>query len=197
MIKKNEWFLLIFNLLYIIPFTIYYISIRNFEFLWYIAILVFFFGLIVGLQRKIQFSNVVLILLSIWGLLHMAGGGVRVNGQALYALQLIPIWVTDNFYILKYDQVVHAFIYFVMVFVLYHLVKNRFDKKTKKGLIYLFVGLASIGVGALNEVAEFMAVLFFEQTGVGGYYNTAWDIVFNTFGALIGLVVLHFKLRRK
>jgi uncharacterized membrane protein YjdF len=191
--KKGLWWLLIFNLLYIIGFTIYYVSIKNFEFLLYILIMVVLFLVIVFTYSKTKFNYLVLWLLSLWGLLHMIGGGTIVRGKVVYALELIPIWVTENFYILKYDQFVHAYLYFVVVFVIWHLVKGSLGKKPNYYIIYPVIALASIGIGAFNEIAEFSAVLFFAETGVGGYYNTAWDIVFNALGAILGTIVLHFK----
>ena len=191
--KKGEWLLILFNLAYIAVFTIYYLSIRNFEFLWYIAIMIFFFVILFTFQRRINFSYLVLWLLSAWGLMHVIGGGVIVNGEVVYKLQLIPLWVTENFFILKYDQFVHFYLYFVMVFVIWHLLKGNLNSETNNWIIYPFIALISIGIGALNEIAEFVAVLVFEQTGVGGYYNTAWDIVFNAIGSVLGVIGLHFR----
>ena len=37
---------------------------------------------------------------------------------------------------------------------------------------------------------EFTAVLMVPDTNVGGYYNTALDLVFNFAGALIALLIL-------
>jgi len=193
MIKKHEWLLLIFNLLYIIPFTIYYIFIKNYEFLIYIAVLVILFFLIIGFQRKIKFDNFILWGVSIWGLLHMAGGGVKIGEGVLYGLHLIPIWMTENFFILRYDQFVHFYLYVFMSLIIFHLLKPSFSKKANNFLVYLFVLTASVGVGAFNEIIEFSTVLFFENTGVGGYYNTAWDLVFNTLGALLGVLIAHFR----
>ena len=123
----------------------------------------------------------------------MMGGGVRVGGKVLYAFELFPLWVTEHFYVLKYDQVVHAYLYFVVVFVIWSLLRPHFTKNFPSWAISLSLVLMSVGVGALNEIAEFIAVLALPETGVGGYYNTAWDIVFNTLGAVIGAVVLHFS----
>lgn len=192
MIKRGEWLLILFNLAYIIGFTIYYVGIRNFEFLWYIFIMVLFFAIVFVFQRKINFSYMVLWLLSIWGLLHMIGGGVIARGEVMYRFEIIPLWVTENFYILKYDQFVHAYLYFVMVFVIWHLLKGNLNKNLNNWIVYPALALISIGIGALNEVAEFTAVLAFAETGVGGYYNTAWDIVFNSLGAILGVIFLHF-----
>src|SRR3989344_5501903 len=107
----------------------------------------------------------------------------------MYKFQMIPIWVTEDFYILKYDQFVHGYLYFVMVFVIWHLLKSNLDDNVNNWILYPVIVLASIGLGALNEIAEFTAVLAFAETGVGGYYNTAWDIVFNSVGAALGTIV--------
>ena len=196
MIKKGEWFLILFNLLYIIPFTIYYININNFEFLGYIAILVAIFLFIAGTLRKTRFDYFILWGLSIWGLLHMAGGGVRFNGNVLYALELIPIWVTENFFILKYDQFVHFYLYVIVAIAVFYLLRRQLKNGANYKFIYLVSALSSVGIGGLNEIAEFIMVLTLANTGVGGYYNTAWDLVFNTGGAILGVVIAHFKYRR-
>jgi VanZ family protein len=193
---KGEWLLVLFNLLYIIGFTAYYVSIRNYEFLGYIGVMVLLFVVIFAAQRKIKFSYSVLWLLTGWGILHMVGGGVIINGGVAYKLELIPLWVTENFYVLKYDQFVHAYLYFVMIFVIWHLLKDNLGKSPNYYIIYPSIALISIGIGGLNEIVEFVAVLFLEQTGVGGYYNTAWDIVFNTLGAVLGMAVLWFRNRK-
>ncbi len=46
-----------------------------------------------------------------------------------------------------------------------------------------------MGLGVLNELIEFSAVLVFPDTNVGGYFNTALDLVFNTLGALAAAVL--------
>jgi len=190
MIKKGEWLLIIFNLVYIIGFLGYYLNIGNYEFIWYILIMLVLFGLVGFTLRKTNFNYFILWALSIWGLLHVLGGGLIVKGEVLYALELIPIWVTEDFYVLKYDQFVHCYLYFVMIFVIWSLLKKELVKNKNMYLIYPALVLISIGIGALNEIAEFIPVLLFEETGVGGYYNTAWDLVFNFIGAVLGVVVL-------
>jgi uncharacterized membrane protein YjdF len=194
-IKVGEWLLILFNAVYLLGFTVFYISIKNYEFLVYIAVVVVLFLLVLGLQRKVKFSGFVLWALSIWGLLHMMGGGVKLDGVVLYGLELLPLIRTENYFILRFDQFVHAYLYFVMTFVVYHLAKPHLSKKMPNALLYLILLTVSMGIGAGNEIVEFSTVLFFENTGVGGYYNTAWDLVFNTLGALIAIFVIHFRRR--
>lgn len=44
--------------------------------------------------------------------------------------------------------------------------------------------MAGLGVGALNEIIEFFATVVVPETGVGGYENTALDLVADLIGAL-------------
>ena len=53
--------------------------------------------------------------------------------------------------------------------------------------------LAGLGVGALNEIVEFIATLVLPDTNVGGYVNTGWDLIFDLLG---GIVAMAWLLRR-
>src|SRR3989344_8190539 len=124
-LRKGEWFLMIFNLAYIIGFGAYYISIKNYEFLWYVGVLVFFFLLIGLTLHRSKFDYLVLWGLSLWGLMHMAGGGVLVDGEVLYRLKLIPIIENTNYLILKYDQFVHFYLYVIVSMAAFHLLEKQ------------------------------------------------------------------------
>ncbi|MDP6527374.1 MAG: DUF2238 domain-containing protein [Candidatus Pacebacteria bacterium] len=192
--KKGEWFLALFNLLYILGFGGYYISIKNFEFLWYVAVLVFFFLLVVLTLKKSKFDYTILWGLSLWGFLHMAGGGVPVGDGVLYGYQLLSL--VDNggdFFILKFDQLVHAFGFGVATLFIYHLLKPYLNEKTNWGAVYAILIAAGSGLGALNEIVEFVAVVSFPETGVGGYANTALDLVFNIIGATLAVIFIHVR----
>lgn len=187
--------LIAFNLIYVAIFTIYYLSIKNYEFLWYVAVLLFFVCLIAFTLKKSKFDYLILWGLSIWGFLHMAGGGIHVGDGVLYALQLIPIWVTDNFFILKFDQLVHFYGFAVATLVAHHLLKPYWNERVNYKVVYPLLVAIGMGLGALNEIVEFMAVVAFSNTGVGGYYNTALDLVFNALGAIAAVIFIHFKRR--
>ncbi|HSH60778.1 MAG TPA: hypothetical protein VK988_14310 [Acidimicrobiales bacterium] len=47
-----------------------------------------------------------------------------------------------------------------------------------------------MGVGAINEVVEFLSTLVLTQTHVGGFENTGWDLVFDLLGATVAAVWL-------
>ena len=65
-----------------------------------------------------------------------------------------------------------------------------YTKKMNKGLM-LIVVLAAIGVGALNEVFEFMMVVILPNIGVGDYTNNAIDLVANSLCAILGVRLSH------
>ena len=108
-------------------------------------------------------------------------------------VQLIPIINHGELIILKFDQFVHFFGFGVSTLIAWHLIKPYLNEKTNYKIVYPLVALVGIGLGALNEVIEFTAVVLVPETGVGGYYNTALDLVFNMFGAVAAIFVVHFR----
>lgn len=200
MILKKYWFLILFNLVYVTAFAIYYLTVKNYEFLWYVAILLFFLILILTTLKRTRFDGVILWGLSLWGLMHMAGGGVRVGERVLYALPIIHLFGTGESLVLKFDQFVHFFGFGVATIVFYHLLRpylNQGGTAINWVVLYPLIVLGGMGLGALNEIIEFIAVVAFGQTGVGGYWNTALDLVFNMLGAIGAVVFIHFYYRRR
>ena len=198
MILKKYWFLILVNIIYVAVFAIYYLSIKNYEFLWYVGILVFFLILILSTLRRTNFDRVILWGLSLWGLMHMAGGGVRVGEKVLYAWPVLQLFGEGESLILKFDQVVHFFGFGVATLVFYHLLRGYLDRSggvINWTVLYPLIVLGGMGIGALNEIIEFIAVVIFGQTGVGGYWNTALDLVFNMLGAIAAAVFIHFYYR--
>lgn len=191
----QKWLLILFNLAYVLGFGAKYLLSGNYEFIWYVAVLVFFFILVLATWRRAKFDGVILWGLSIWGLLHMAGGGVRVGDGVLYSLHLIPIIGSGDAYILKFDQVVHFFGFAVATLVVYHLLKPYLSERTNWRVVYPIIVAGGMGLGVLNEIVEFIAVVIFPNTGVGGYYNTAIDLIFNTLGAMAAAVFIHCYYR--
>ncbi|MDD5192925.1 MAG: hypothetical protein PHH54_03000 [Candidatus Nanoarchaeia archaeon] len=184
-IKTFEWIILLFNIIYLVIFTFIFAERANYEFLLYTVVVAFFVVFIAILHLKYNFSYFVLSGLSMWGLLHMLGGGIIANKMVLYAYQLLPF--------LRYDMFVHLFGFFFATLFSYYVLKPYLKKTSFAVLIFLaFIGM---GLGALNEIVEFIAVLVMPQTGVGGYENTMLDIVFNTIGSI--LAVIWIKLKEK
>jgi len=195
-LKRGEKWLVLINAIGVVVASIYYISIKNFEFMWYIAVMVFFFILILTTLNRSKFDYPILIGLSIWGFMHMTGGGVIIDGAVLYKLQIIPIVGSGELLILKFDQVVHAFGFGVATLVVFHLIRPYLGDRINWKVMYPIIVLGGMGVGALNELIEYFAVVAFPETGVGGYHNTMLDSVFNTIGAIIAVILIHVRRRR-
>lgn len=175
---------------YMAGFTIWFLAIGNYEFIVYILTMLGLIALVALTLRKAAYPPAMLAALSLWGLMHMAGGGLPVNGSVLYNLPLIPIIETPDYMILKYDQVVHAYGFGVTAWVLHHLLTRHFPATRGTATAMAFPLFASAGLGALNEMIEFSAVLLVPDTNVGGYYNTALDLVFNFAGAALALILI-------
>lgn len=184
-----------FTLLYVAAFTAWFLWTGNYEFIVYVATMVLFIAL-VGLSLRVaEYPVAMLWALSTWGLLHMAGGGVPVDGSVLYNLVLLPVATVGDSVILKYDQAVHAFGFGVSAWLLHHLLVRHYPVTRKTATALVFPALASMGLGATNEIIEFSAVLAVPDTNVGGYVNTALDLCFNAVGALIAVAIIWARER--
>lgn len=192
---KEHGFLALFTLSYIVGFGGYYMSAGNLEFMWYVFVLVFFAALIGATLSKTHFPAWILWLLSWWGFLHMAGGGVRVGDGVLYAYRIVHLFGEGESFVLKFDQVVHFYGFFVATLVVWHLLRPHVTNLYSVSVL-LTVLFAGVGLGALNEIVEFLAVVAIPETGVGGYYNTALDLVFNMLGAVSAVLLLRYKGRQ-
>lgn len=188
-IPKQDRPILIFNIIYIVIFGIIALLRHNYEFLFYVSIVVFLLLLLLAKYQKIGLSRGTIMALSLWGLLHMMGGNIRVGDGVLYGVQLIP-------HILRYDQLVHAFGFGTCTVIGFELLRPFLKPAVNRATLSVLLVMIGIGFGALNEVIEFMAVLALPETGVGGYENTAWDLTFNLIGSLIALVIIRTRLMK-
>lgn len=166
---------------------------HNWEFLFYAATLIVLLGLLVGLDRKFDFSQAALWLFNAWMLLHLLGGMAAVDGVRLYDYVLVS-WIGEPYEILRYDQFVHVFCY-VAIAMLVHEVVSCVVLPERAFAVAAITVLAANGIGGLNEMIEFAAVLIVGSTGVGGYTNTALDLAANLLGALLGASLAHLRSR--
>lgn len=187
-----------FTALYMIAAVAGSMAQGNKEFVFYIVVMLVLIGAITLLHRAVALTTALLWALSIWGLLHMAGGlvplpkGWPFNGEhaVLYSWWIIPQK-------LKYDQIVHAYGFGVTTWVCWHCMKSSFQRKLGIQLkptigMMVICAAAGVGFGALNEVVEFIAVLTIPNTNVGGYENTGWDLVANLTGASLAAMIIRF-----
>ena len=196
----------------VIAFTVAYIAValamafvrRSPEFIYYISIMVVLCLAIFAVHRHTRLSDGVLWAFSIWGLSHMAGGLMPVpeswptceGPKVLYNL-----WLVEPYF--KYDQLVHAYGFGVTTWACWQGICAAFRNRGHPepapsfGLLTICVA-AGMGFGALNEIVEFVATLMLEETNVGGYVNTGWDLVANLAGGLVAAFAIRaFSVRER
>jgi len=199
----------------------------NVEFLIYAAAMLGFIALVLGLDVRVGFSRATLWLLTVWGGLHMAGGTVQIpaslaldwaaeNGETgrtvLYNLRPVG-WVP------KYDQWTHAFGFFSATVASWEALVAAIRREPAEPRpklprllpagdggafphpapvsILAAAALIGGGLGAANELVEFVVTLVVEDHNVGGYVNTGWDIVSNTVGTVLATAALRMLARRR
>lgn len=191
-LTRGEWAVLIFTGLYIASFLAYFVMSANREFIGYLFTMLVLVVLTAWGHRRVRFPIAMLWALTGWGIAHMAGGGIHIGESVLYNLVLIPFGGSGELRLLKYDQMVHFYGFAVMAWMLWYILQNQFSELRRTRTIYVFATLGSMGLGALNEIIEFSAVMLVANTNVGGYYNTALDLVFNGLGAVAATTVCAF-----
>lgn len=196
-VRPGEWGVLVFTLAYVAGFSAWFLLRGNFEFVIYVATMLGLIALVGYNLRLADMPLAMLWALTFWGLAHMAGGSVPVDGSVLYNWQIIPMTGTGEMRLLKYDQVVHAYGFGVTAWVLWHLLVRHYPTSRHTWTAYVFPALAAMGLGSVNEIIEFTAVLLVPDTNVGGYYNTALDLVFNASGAVIAMGLVGLTERRQ
>lgn len=189
---------LAFSAIYLVLGALYFLQDLNFEFVIYIVVIVAAFVLLFGTLKITKFPTYILWLISIWGLLHIFGGSIPTPDGVLFAYKIYPfVDLGGDFYILKYDQLVHGYLYGVMAIVFWHVLTRTLKAVGPTWILFLLATMASMGVSALNEIMEFLIAISLERNGVGGYENAMLDLIFNLAGALIAIVcvVVYQKLK--
>lgn len=190
LLTRREWPVLIANAVYVPLFLFLALSELNFEFILYVGVILIVAAWVLRAQRFVRFDLTILWGLTIWGFLHMAGGNLRVRGDILYNLSLLPI-VPEPYHILRFDQAVHVFGFGVATLFCHHLLRPLLTEHIqRRGTLFFLVVLMGVGIGAVNEMIEFLAVVTVPETNVGGYENTALDLVFNTIGSVLAVVLV-------
>ncbi len=166
------------------------LSSSNHEFVFYVLVMVVLAGLIYAVDRRVGLHPLTLWGLSLWGLLHMLGGLVVVSEETgvLYGFWIVPGR-------LRFDQAVHAFGFGISTWMCWQGIVHALpERRPTAGNLFL-AALAGMGLGALNEIVEFVATLTIPETNVGGYLNTGWDLVANAAGATLAVLAIAVAYR--
>ena len=107
---------------------------------------------------------------------------------------LIPL--SDKRPVFRYDQLVHIVGFATATLTMFYVLKPllRSDLKSWTALS-IITAAAGLGVGAFNEILEFLVTVLVPETGVGGYLNTSLDLVADLIGSLIALVIIRITNR--
>ncbi|MFZ5955411.1 MAG: DUF2238 domain-containing protein [Nanoarchaeota archaeon] len=192
LLKKGQLLILIVNLVMLIIFGALFIKKQNYEFLMYIGVIIFFLIVILATNNKVNYPNPVLWGLTFWAILHMAGGGLYIDGKKLYELMLVEI-VHEPYFIFRYDQLVHIIGFGVATLIMYYILKPHLKKSDEWSAISIVVIMAGLGVGAINEIIEFIATIIIPETGVGGFTNSMLDLVSDLIGAILAMIFVYIK----
>lgn len=186
------------TVLYLVVSAVVAWLLGNGEFVFYITVMAVLIATLVVVHRRVGLSIGVLAGLSLWGLLHMAGGLVPVPEAWHLGLDqgvLYNLWIIPQK--LKYDQLVHAWGFGLTTWLCWQaLCAATADQKPDRPSlrptpgIMVLCAAAGMGFGALNEVIEFGATLLLPNTNVGGYENTGWDLVYNLIGSTIAAAII-------
>ena len=195
---QRLWPVAAFTALYLVAATVGALAIGNREFLFYIVVMLLLICVVWLVHRAVRLSTTTLWALSIWGLVHMAGGLVVVpeswpisgDIRVLYSVWLVPER-------LKYDQVVHAYGFAIATWVCWQGLRAAIQQRGGAAVptfgLMVLAAAAGMGLGALNEVVEFAATLLVPETNVGGYVNTGWDLVANAAGSTTAALVIWLR----
>ena len=169
---------------------------QNYEFLLYAVTVLALAAILYKTNQYFAFEPIGLWLFNFWLVLHIAGGLAFWQDTRFYDLILVPL-VGEPYQVLKYDQFVHFFCYFVMAILMWSVVQKIARPGADRTILAVVNVLAASSIGALNEIIEFVAVVALGTDGVGGYVNTAIDLVANLFGAILGTVYMSRRYRMR
>jgi len=195
MLREGQKSIFIVGVLLLAIFTPIFFIAKNYEFVAYVGVVLAVGILIFYTNRKVNYPNGLLWGLLSWAGLHLAGGGIIVGDGVLYRLILLPL--SEEYGIFRYDQFVHIWGFAVATYLAYViLLPSLVDGPRRWVSLGIVIVMAGLGFGAVNEIIEFSATVFFDETGVGGYVNTSLDLVSDLVGALIALVLIRKNERK-
>jgi uncharacterized membrane protein YjdF len=147
-------------------------------------------GAAIAWLRRAALPGLLSVALAIAAIITLAGGLINVGQDVLYNASIGPYSKTLGTHFLQYDHLAHAYVSFVVAFACWvMLAAPHGGADHRRELVLLAVGSA-LGLGALNEMVEFLATLAHHAAHAGGYWNTGWDLVCNFIGAgAAGLVI--------
>lgn len=167
-----------FWIVYLVGFLVYGIAVDSAVAVPYVVLI---FGLTVAVCRvdkRLDLGTGVLWGLAIWGCGHLAGGVIPLDGDRTLYNAILGVEL------IHFDRVVHAFGFGFATLACGKVMLNWLPE-ARLGLgPAVMIVFAGLGIGAINEIVEFFATFLLEDTNIGGYDNTGWDLVFDLLGGI-------------
>lgn len=119
------------------------------------------------------------------GTVHLVGGLLPSPEQG--APISYETWLVPG--VLKFDQAAHAFISAVVTVAVFQALGHVVDdRRAGPALRATLAMLVCWGLGAANELFEFLSALRFADSYVGGLDNAGWDLAVNTLGSVLAAI---------
>jgi len=137
-------------------------------------------------DRAAHFSRPLVAALTTLIVLHLVGGLLPpvADAPTFYETWLVPG-------VLKFDQLVHGYGGLVLTLASAQLAVGLLGQPKPHAWALPFVALLMAqGMGALNELVEFLFGLSNANLHAGGLENTGWDLAFNLAGSVIAVAWL-------
>lgn len=137
-------------------------------------------------DRVAHFSRTMVGALTSVAIVHLIGGLMTPVGNAP---TFYETWLIDG--VLKFDQVAHMWGTAILTVASAQIILGLFGREHRGRVAVSFVAaLMACGMGAVNELIEFLFGLSNNNLHAGGLENTGWDLAFNLAGAVIAGVVM-------
>ncbi len=187
------------TVIYLLGFIAASLYLESYNSLYYIAIQSIFTVIIYIAHKRIQYALPLLWSLSLWGLLNLAGQIIPLPAEVPTkdsTQTLGELWLVREIFI--YDNLVHFYGFAVTTWVswqtLCSIIHTRYQRRLMPTIgLLLLVVTSSMGYGALNEMIEFSTQLIFNLQHSDTYHSTCWDMIINTFGAMIAAVMIKIR----
>lgn len=146
----------------------------------YLVVILLGVTLVAMLHARSPLSRSTLWGLAVFALGHVAGGMVPVGDGVLYQR-----WLLEP--VVRYDNLQHAWGFGWAGRGTWEVVRGRLgpEPATDPVVAATVVVLGATGLGAANEIVEWILTLTIPGTDVGGYDNTARDLVANLVGGVV------------
>ncbi|MBA2608443.1 MAG: DUF2238 domain-containing protein [Actinobacteria bacterium] len=133
-------------------------------------------------DARVSFTTLALCGLASWGVGHLAGGIIKLDGDRILYNALLPGRI-------HFDNVVHFVGFGSAGLAAWEALRRHVTDTLSPRGIWFTVWLFAMGVGAFNEVIEFAITHIVEETQIGGFENTGRDLVANMLGGAAAGVI--------